>query len=180
MKILLQLFFAFLKVGSFTFGGGLAMLPGIKREAVNVHGWLNEEEIVDCFAVSQALPGVISINASIYVGNRVKGVAGAISAAAGMIMPAFVSILLILVFLKNFENSVYINGAFEGVKAATTGLILVTVFSMGKLILKDGMAVAIALVSFGLVMVFQMSAIWAIVFGGLAGFASIKIKGRRF
>ena len=55
MRVLFQLFLSFLKVGSFTFGGGLAMLPGIKREAVNIHGWMDEEEIVDCFA---RLPGL--------------------------------------------------------------------------------------------------------------------------
>ena len=81
-------------------------------------------------------------------------------------------------FLKHISDSAYVHGAFEGIKAATAGLILVTVFSMGKMILKDRTTIMIALVSFALIVVFQVSAVWAIVFGGVTGYINYKIKGR--
>lgn len=178
MKLILQLFITFLKVGTFTFGGGLVMLPVIRREVVSLKCWMTDQEIVDCFAIAQSLPGVLAVNASIYIGNKVKGFAGAVAATLGVTLPAFVSIILVLIFLKNFSGNVYVQGAFEGIKAATVGLILVTAFSMGKLILKDKLAYLIATVSLIFIVVFQISAVWAIVFGGLAGLISYRVTRR--
>jgi len=178
MKVILQLFLTFLKVGSFTFGGGLVMLPVIQREAVDKKGWMTDREIIDCFALAQSLPGVLALNASIYIGNKVKGFCGAAAAALGVILPAFVSIILVLMFLKNFSGNVYIQGAFEGIKAATVGLILVTAYSMGRQLLKGKLAYLIAAVSFIIIVLFQISAVWAIIFGGLSGFIAFRMKRR--
>ncbi len=179
MNTILQLFITFLKIGTFTFGGGLAMLPVIRREAVDIKGWMTDEEIADCFAITQSLPGVLAVNASIYIGNRIRGFRGALAAAFGVTLPAFVSIILILLFLKNFSGNVYVQGAFAGIKAATVGLILVTAYSMGKLIIKDKLTFFIALASLIFIVVLQISAVWAIIFGGLAGWISFYIKRRR-
>lgn len=87
MKELLRMFAAFFKIGLFTFGGGLAMLPLIQKAAVDDYKWLTEEEMVDCVAVAQAMPGVIAINTATYVGNRKRGFAGALFATLGVILP---------------------------------------------------------------------------------------------
>jgi chromate transporter len=176
MKILWELFITFLKVGSFTFGGGLAMIPVIRREAVTVRHWMDEEEIVDCFAIAQSVPGVLAINSSVYIGYKVKGLAGALCAALGVILPAFISIIVILQFLNQYSDNAYVQGAFEGIKAATVGLIFVTAVSMGKIILKGKMAYIIALVSFILIVLLQINAAWAIAFGGITGYVVYRAK----
>ncbi len=178
MKTIWQLFFTFLKIGTFTFGGGLVMLPVIRVEAVTLKGWMTDSEIADCFAIAQSLPGVLAVNASIYIGNKVKGISGALAAALGVTLPAFVSIILVLIFLKNYSGNVYVMGAFEGIKAATVGLILVTAYSMGKVILKGKLAYLIAAVSLFIIVVLQVSAVWAIVFGGLSGLTAYLLVRR--
>ena len=179
MKLIWQLFYTFLKVGAFTFGGGLAMLPVIRKAVVDEKGWLTEEEIVDCFAVSQSLPGVLSINAAIYIGNKKKGLRGSLAALLGVILPSYITIIVILLFLGRIEENVAVLGAFEGIKAASVAMILVAACKMGKQILKGKTEIFIAVVSFVTIVFAGISAIWAIVFGGLTGFIVFHLKQRR-
>ena len=174
MKYLWDLFFLFLKIGTFTFGGGLAMLPVIRRVAVEDKGWMTEEEIVDCFAICQSLPGVLAINAAIYIGNKKRGIPGSMAAAAGMILPAFISILAILLFLGQIEDNPYVIGAFEGIKAASVALILVAAYQMGKQVLTGKLSYFIMLIAFAVIVFGRMNAIWVIVFGGMTGYLSHK------
>jgi len=179
MKFLFELFLTFFKVGAFTIGGGLAMLPIIRKIAVEQKSWLTEEEIIDCFAICQSLPGVIAINAAVYIGNMKRGFAGAVASAIGVILPSFCVIIIILLFLGRIEDSPYVLGAFEGIKAASVGLILVTAYKMGKQVLKGKLEFFIAIVSFSVIVIFGINAIWAIIFGGLAGCISYLYKRKK-
>lgn len=179
MKFLWELFFCFLKIGTFTFGGGLAMLPVIRRVAVEEKQWMTDEEIVDCFAVCQSLPGVLAINSAIYIGNKKKGLSGAISAAVGVILPAFIAIVVILLFLGRIEDNTYVQGAFEGIKAASVALILVAAYKMGKQILRGKLEYFIAVVSFFVIVIAEISAVWAILFGGAAGYLAYLYKNKK-
>lgn len=179
MKLIWELFYAFLKVGTFTFGGGLAMLPLIRKTAVDGKRWMTEDEIVDCFAISQSLPGMLAVNAAIYIGYRQKGLAGSIAAALGVILPAFISIVIILLFLGRIEENSYVLGAFEGIKAASVALIAVAAYKMGKKILKGKLEYFIAAVSFIIIVFAGISAVWAIIFGALAGLASYWYRRRK-
>lgn len=175
MNELRELFLVFLKIGLFTFGGGPAMVPSIKREAVENHKWLSEEEMVDCLAICQSLPGMFAVNSCIYIGNKVKGVPGALAAAFAMTFPAFAAIVVILLFLGRIENNPYVLGAFEGIKAASVALISVTVINMGRGILKSRFAWAVAAAAFLLIVFFGINAIWAIFLGAAAGYVSYVI-----
>ena len=73
MKELWELFWAFAKVGVMTFGGGYAMLPILQRELVENRGWVQEEELMDYFAIGQCTPGVIAVNTATFIGQRRKG-----------------------------------------------------------------------------------------------------------
>lgn len=179
MKLIFELFVSFLKVGTFTFGGGLAMLPLIRKTAVDEKGWMTEAEMVDCLAISQSLPGMLAVNAAIYVGYRQKGMAGSIAAALGVILPAFVSIVVILLFLGRIEENPYVQGAFEGIKAASVALISVAAYKMGKQILKGKLECFIAAVSFIIIVFAGISAVWAIIFGALAGLAAYWFRSRK-
>lgn len=169
MRELWTLFVTFLKIGLFTFGGGPAMVPTIKRETVDVHHWMNEQEMMDCLAICQSLPGMFAVNSCIYIGNKIKGIPGALVAAFAMTAPAYGAIIIVLLFLGKVENNPYVLGAFEGIKAASVALILITVYNMGKSILKDAFSYVVVLISFVLIVVLGINAVWAILFGAASG-----------
>lgn len=148
------------------------MLPLIRVMTVEKKKWLSEEEAVDCFALCQALPGVIAINAAIYVGNKQKGLVGALAASFGVILPSFMIIIIVVLFLGAIEDNHYVNGAFEGIKAASAGLILIAAYKMGKQVMKTKQAWFIAIISFIIIIFVQVTALWAIVFGGMVGYIS--------
>ncbi|MDE6403240.1 MAG: chromate transporter, partial [Muribaculaceae bacterium] len=99
MNIYLQLFFTFLKIGTFTFGGGWAMISIIEKEIVDKKQWLAREEFLDLLAIAQAVPGILAVNISVVVGDKLRGMKGSVAAACGTILPSFLIILLIAIFL---------------------------------------------------------------------------------
>lgn len=170
MKDLARLFITFLKIGTFSFGGGYAMIPAIRRETVDKRGWIDEEGIADCVAISQSIPGAFAVNVSIFIGKRIKGSMGALVACLGLVVPAYLSILIVLLFLGRVEDNPYVNGAFEGIKAASVALILVTSVQLGKNILKSPIPWVIAILSLGAIVLFSINAVYAILGGGLIGY----------
>lgn len=164
-----SLFWEFLKIGLFTIGGGMAMIPQLQHVVVNEKGWLEEDEMIDCIAISQALPGIIAINAATYIGMKVRGFKGALSATLGVIVPSFVIIILIVTVLDSIGENTYIQGAFTGIKAAVCGLILVTVVRMGKKILRSVFAWILAVIAFIAIIAFGINAIWVILVGAVIG-----------
>lgn len=177
-KLLLQLFWVFFKIGTFTFGGGLAMLPLIQKEVVDNRKWIKEDEIVDIFAVSQSMPGVIAVNTSIFVGKNTAGIGGAIIATFGVVLPAFVSIILVLLLLSGLEGNKYAEKVMSGIKAASAALILMAAIKLGESAVKGKAGYIIAAAAFLIIVLFNISAAWAIIFGGAAGYASY-LYGRR-
>lgn len=121
-----NLFWEFFKIGLFTIGGGAAMIPQIQHVATVEKGWLDDEEMLDCIAMGQSLPGVIAVNIATYVGYRKRGLAGAAAATFGVVLPAFISILILTVLLRYIGDSKFVEGAFMGIKAAVCGLITVS------------------------------------------------------
>ena len=123
MKDLIELFFAFVKIGLFTFGGGYAMLPMLQKEIVEKHKWAKEDEIMDYFAIGQVTPGIIAVNTATFVGYKTKGIMGGIVATAGIVFPSIIIITVIAAFLKNFANYKPVQYAFNGVRACVCVLI---------------------------------------------------------
>src|SRR5690554_3236556 len=90
MRTLIELFISFFKIGAFSFGGGYAMLPLIKEETIEIHGWLTNAEFIDILAISEMTPGPIAINAATFLGYRVSGVIGSIVATIAVSLPSFI------------------------------------------------------------------------------------------
>jgi len=176
MKKLWQLFLVFFKIGTFTFGGGLAMLPLIHKEVAEKKKWIEDEEMVDIIAISQSVPGAIAVNASILVGKKVAGIKGAVAAAFGVIFPAFASILLLLVFLYGFRDNVYVDKVFSGIKAASAALILVSAVKLGKSAIKNKFGYIIATIAFLIIVVLNLNSALAVLFGGLSGLLALPGK----
>lgn len=176
MKEYFKLFSAFFKIGLFTIGGGLAMLPLIQKAVVEDYKWMEDEEMVDCLAICQSMPGVIAINAATYIGYKRKGFAGSLFATLGVILPSFIIIILAAIFLKNAGSNPRIQGAFTAVKAASCALILYAAVNLGAKILKDKISVCLALAAFAAIAVFDVKAFWAIVVGAAVGLLPYYIR----
>lgn len=133
-NILLQLFTTFLKIGAFTFGGGWAMISIIEKEIVDKQHWLDREEFLDQLAVAQSLPGILTVNISVAVGDRLRGTRGSICAALGTIMPSFLIILAIAIFLTPdlIKNNTMLDAIFRGIRPAVVALIIAPVISAAK------------------------------------------------
>lgn len=134
MNILLQLFLTFFKIGLFTFGGGWAMISIIEKEIVDKHRWLEREDFLDLLAVAQSVPGILAVNISVVVGDKLRGTKGSVVAALGTILPSFLIILGIAIFLtpETIKNNAVISAIFKGIRPAVVALIIAPVISSAK------------------------------------------------
>ncbi|MDO4487038.1 MAG: chromate transporter [Bacillota bacterium] len=178
LKKYASLYWEFFKIGMFTVGGGAAMIPQIQQVAVRDKGWMTEDEMLDCIAVCQALPGVIAINSGTYIGRKIGGVRGSIAATTGVITPSFIIIVLAVTVLGAIGENQYVIGAFTGVKAAVCGLILVTAVRLGKQSLKSVFQWILAVTAFIVIGILGINAIWVLIAGAVLGiiYSSITVK----
>ena len=128
--ILLKLFLSFFKIGTFTFGGGYAMIAMIQAEAER-QGWLTKEELVDFVAMSESTPGPLAVNMATFVGIRTGGALGAVWATLGVVLPSFVIILIVAKFYEKFRKSRADDGVMYGLRPAVIGLIGAAFLSVG-------------------------------------------------
>lgn len=173
------LFWEFFKVGTFTIGGGPAMIPQLQHMVVEEKKWLDEEEMLDCIALGQSLPGVIAVNMATFIGYKQKGFAGAVIATFGVVLPAFLAIIIALALLDFIGENPFVEGAFMGIKAAVCGLIIVTAVKLLKQVIKSSSAkvftISLSLASLLAVGFFEVTAILMILTGLLLG---VVIYGR--
>lgn len=118
------LFFTFLKIGAFTFGGGYAMLALLENECVDKRGWLSEEEFLNMTAIAESTPGPAAINGATYVGYKVGGFWGALLSTAGVCLPSFVIMYLVSLFFDAFLSLPLVASAFQGIRVCVVYLIL--------------------------------------------------------
>lgn len=135
--IYLTLFAAFLRIGFFGYGGGLAMLP-LLYQSVQQFGFMPVEEFSDLLAISQVTPGPIIINAATYVGVHAAGIGGAVCATIGVMLPSFVIMLIVSRFLQRFNDSRILQGAFAGIRPVTIGLIASAALFVGQGVIVSG------------------------------------------
>ena len=128
---LIKIFLIMFRVGLFTFGGGLAMIPQMSRD-FKKQGWLEEEEILDVFSVAQSLPGVMAVNASVLIGYRLLGVAGAAAAALGAVLPSLLVIMGVTLVYDKFITNPYVLGALRGIRAAVVALLFSVAVKLRK------------------------------------------------
>ncbi len=129
-----QLFITFFKIGAFTFGGGWAMIAIIQREIVEKHRWIDKEEFIDLLAMVQSLPGILAVSIAVAIGERLRGAKGCIVAALGTIIPSFVMILAIAIFLtpELITNNPTLSAIFKGIRPAVVALIVAPVITSAK------------------------------------------------
>lgn len=130
----LALFTTFFKIGAFTFGGGWAMISIIEREIVDKHHWIEREDFLDLLAIAQSLPGILAVNIATAVGDKIRGGKGSIIASLGTILPSFLIILLIAIFLTPdmIKNNKIISSIFMGIRPCVVALIIAPVITSAK------------------------------------------------
>lgn len=134
--IYLQLFIEFFKTGLFAIGGGLATLPFLKQIALR-HTWYSVSQLTDMIAVSESTPGPIGINMSTYAGFHAAGIPGAIVSTLSLVLPSYLTILIVSHFLEKFKDSPLVNHVFYGIRPATAGLIAGAMFEVFLMSLFD-------------------------------------------
>lgn len=137
IKLNLELFWSFFKIGGMTFGGGLTMLPMLEHELVQKKEWVSEEELLDCYAIGQCTPGIIAVNTATFVGYKKNKISGGIFATLGMIFPSIMIITIIAMFLKNFMDNIWFQHALQGVRGVVCALLCNTVINLCKKSLKN-------------------------------------------
>lgn len=163
------LFKVFFKISAVSVGGGLTMLPLMDREFVEKRNWMSESDMVDVVAIVQSVPGIIAVNMAILIGQRTAGLAGAIVASVGVVIPPVVVIVVIAALLFQLSGNATADHIFTGVRAAVSALILLSVIKMSKSILKSPVPIVIAILGFLLLVVFDVDAVGLIVASAFAG-----------
>ena len=166
MRLLMDLFITFFKMGCIAFGGGYALLPIIQREIVENKGWATNEEVIDYFAVGQCTPGIISLNVSTFIGYKHKGIIGSICSTLGFIAPS----------ITEFSHLPVVNYAFAGIRVCVCVLIFNAVISIGKTGVIDKLTLIICLIVFGLAVFTNVSPILSVICAGLAGIIIKSVK----
>lgn len=126
------LFWSFFKVGTFTIGGGYAMIPLMEHELVGRRQWLSSDEFLNQVAVSQSMPGVFAVNMAALSGLRLKGGWGSAIAIAGTIVMPILFIILIAALFRAFSDNIYVERIFKGIRPAVVALIAAPVFNLWR------------------------------------------------
>ncbi len=176
---LFKLFLIFAKIGLFTFGGGYAMFPVIKGEIIEKRGWITEEELLDYYAIGQCTPGIIAVNVATFVGKKLKGFFGALSATLGVIFPSIVIILLIASCINNFADLWFVQSAFSGIRVAVIVLILNTIISMWKKSMKAPFDYIVFLLALVLSFFNILSAVIVVIASAVSGIAYTVIHTKK-
>lgn len=168
-NLYLKLFISFFKIGAFTFGGGWAMIPLIEREVVDKQNWIRREDFVDALAIAQSLPGVLAVNISILIGNKLRGLKGCLMATLGTILPSFLIILAIAIwFVQTYDNPV-VERIFKGIRPAVVALIVSPVFSTAKTARINIKTVIIPIIVALSIWLGGVSPIWFVLLGAIGG-----------
>jgi len=176
----IKLFFLFSKIGLFSIGGGYVMLPMMRRELVEKRGWLSDQELLDYYALSQAVPGIIATNTSTFVGFKRAGFAGAFSATAGMIFPSLVVIIAIAVFFTRMQENIIVQKAFTGIRIAVAALLVITVKDLFQKSVHSILSGILVFTAFALIVFAGISPVPVILAGVICALIGTKaIGGKR-
>ena len=174
-----QLFYTYLKIGTFTLGGGYAMLPLIQREVVDHRGWIDEEEFLNMIALAQAAPGLIAVNSAIFIGWRVGGWRGVCGAVLGAVLPSFVIILAIAMIFQEWKELPAVEAVFKGIRPAVVALIAAPLVKMAKSAKLSGWAVLIPIAAVLLIWLGHVNPVWVILATIVITLLAVDITERR-
>ena len=174
-----KVFSTFLKIGAFTFGGGYAMIPLIQKEAVEKHGWVTDDDILEIIAIAESTPGPIAINSATFVGYRTCGVLGSVCATLGVVLPSFFIIFAISFVLRQFQELKAVQYAFHGIRAGVLALLCKALWGMYKKNKKNWVSYIIMAGSFLLTGLLDVSVLPVLLGCAIFGLVTAKIMESR-
>lgn len=185
-KLIATLFLSFFKIGAFTFGGGYAMLSLLENEFVEKKKWLTKEEFLDMIAIAESTPGPVAINSATFIGNKTAGILGATLSTLGVVLPSFIIIYVISLFLDAFLGFTLVANAFRGIQACVVYLIGSTGIKLFKQMEKKPLPIAImstvlvCMVAFSIFAIKFSSIVFILISGalGIIAFYSKKQIGK--
>ena len=172
LQFLKELFTIYLncaKVGLFTIGGGMAMLPMMQREFVEDKKWMTEEELIDFFAIGQSTPGIIAINVSTFVGYKRCGVTGGFFGTLGMVTPSLIIITILATLINSIEDYPFVQRALKGVNVVVAALLTNVTYNFAKKTVKNWWSAVILICSFCALFIFKLPSYWVILTAILIG-----------
>ena len=178
MKLLLDLFLTFARIGGLTFGGGYAMLPIIQKEVAEKKKWASEVEVSDYFALGQSVPGLIAVNCAIFIGFKQKKVLGAFFAALGVVAPSVLVISLVAAFMTNFFELDIVLYAFAGIRVAVCVLVVGAIMGLWKKSMKDISSYILFCIAFAVSIFTKIPTAIIIISAIIAGIVLMQIKRR--
>ena len=175
----IQLFWTYLKIGTFTLGGGYVMLPMIEREVVRRKHWIDSEEFLNMIALAQAAPGLIAVNSAIFIGWRIGGWRGVIATVLGAVLPSFLIILAIAMLFQDYKDLPAIEAIFKGIRPAVVALIAAPLCRMAHSAKISWATAIVPIAGALLIWLVGLSPVWIILVTVLATIAYTWLKERR-
>lgn len=175
--MLKEIFVTFFKIGCFTLGGGYAMIPVIQKEVVEDKKWISQEDFLDALAVTNSLPGPLATNSATYVGYKLAGPMGSLTAVFATALPSFLIILIIALFFSTIRDNVIVQHIFNGIRPAVVGLMFYAVTNLSKFLGFNMFNIAIALGAFIAITFLNIHPFLTIVIAGILGLLSSR-KGK--
>ena len=169
IKSLFNLYFSFAKIGTFTIGGGLAMMPMMQSELIEKRKWITDEELIDYYSVWQSTPGIVAVNVATFVGYKQMGIIGGIFATLGMVTPSLVIIMVLAGLINSINDFPIIQKALKGINVAVAALLTSTIINFMKKTIKKFTNAIFMLICFLIVFVLKLPSFWIILFALLIG-----------
>ena len=173
------MFTSFVRIGSFTIGGGYAMIPLIQKEVVESKKWMDAREFIDMLAMAQSAPGVIAINTAIFIGYKMKGIKGSLVTTLGSALPSFLIILAVAMVFTNFRDNLVVERIFKGIRPAVVALIAAPLYKMAKSTGVTWKTIFIPIVAVLLIWLAGISPIWVVISAIAGGILYGMLKARR-
>lgn len=178
IRQLMDIYIVSLKIGTFGFGGGYAVVNLMEREFVEEKKWIDKEKLVDILGISQCLPGAIALNASGFLGFSVLGIPGAVVAMLGNLTSPIIIVLALSILFQKFSSYTVVQNAFNGIRPVIIGLIFYAAYKIGKASLPDKVCVLIAIGAFIGALFFGVHPILLIILGAVMGITINYMKVR--
>lgn len=172
--MLKEIFVTFFKIGLFTLGGGYSMIPVIQKEVVEDKKWISQEEFLDALAITNSLPGPLATNSATYVGYRIAGPIGSLTAVFATALPSFLIILVIAIFFASIRDNIIVQNIFSGIRPAIAGLMLYAVTNLSKFLGFKIFNIAIAVGAFIAIAFLNIHPFLTILISGTLGFIKFR------
>jgi chromate transporter len=174
---LFEIYKIFLIIGLQLLGGGYVIVPLLKKYIVDERQWMSEDELVDFFAMSQCIPGIIAGNISVCCGYRARGILGAIAAITGIITSPFICIIILANILSSVTDNQTVQNAFSGIRISVIILILMTVKDLWKNSVNSVFTYLLFIIILAALFILPVSPTIIIVLSGITALIYFKIKG---